>query len=88
MNKNIYAIQVDCNSNPDIDNTYYQKDLIEELKDLGLPTSDWLEYLLDHIFIEYSDWSEDLAAAFENEHVSKMNLNLNGDEITLKKIYS
>lgn len=85
--KAIDAIQCDCNSNPDLDGYYDRAELEDQCEYLGQPKEDWMSHLFGHLFADYSDWNEELETAFMNDSLQKMTVDLNGDIVTIKKIY-
>ena len=85
--RDIVAIQCDCNANLDIDGFYCRDDLEEQCEYLGQPKKNWMSHLFGHLFADYSDWSEELETAFMNDSLTKMTVNLDGDVVTIKKIY-
>lgn len=85
--KAIDAIQCDCSMNPDIDGYYDRAVLEEQCEYLGQPAENWMSHLFGHIFADYSDWNKELETAFMNDSLQKMTVDLNGDIVTIKKIY-
>ena len=84
----LYAIKCDCSTNPDIDGTYLVKDLEEDCRNLHMPESEWLPYLLGHLLEDYPDWYEELENAFALPQTKQLKLVLSGDSITLTKLYN
>ena len=48
-------LKITCNTNPDIPGEWSQADVEQEMKELGMETTEgdeWLEYILGHVFDE------------------------------------
>ena len=84
---NIRAIRIDCNSNPDYDGFWQAEDMQEECEYLGQPKENWISHLLGHLFVDTKDWTAELENAFLNDNLRKMTVVLDGDTVTLIKVY-
>lgn len=79
--KELKAIRIKSDTTPDL-NGYYEKTEIEtELKELGLESTDWLGYLLDHLFMDVDGWSGNVQAMVASECVTEIKLHLEGNVV-------
>lgn len=80
------TLKISCPSCIDYDGTWYEEQVKEELRELGAQDSDWMEWVLGHLFVDEPAWTAELENAFLNPVVTKMEIDLNGDIVKLEKL--
>lgn len=84
----VKAIKCYCQTNPDLCGVWNADDVKEELKEICMPDSEWLEYLLSRIFLDCDEWTEELQKMVMSDVVNEITLTLGCDKVTIKKFYN
>jgi len=84
---NVTAIKCYCKTNPDFNCAYNASDVKENIKELDMPDSEWLEYLLSRIFLDCDEWTDEIQNIVLNDAVNEITLTLGDDKVTIKKFY-
>lgn len=84
----VKAIKCYCSTNPDVCGAWNADDVKEELKELSISGCDWLDYLLDKIFIDCERWNATIQEMVMNDMVNEITLTLGSDKVTIKKFYN
>ena len=85
--KEVYAVRCECNSNPDLDTTFYADEIKKNCKDLGIPEKDWMEYSLSYLFIDCPEWTEKIESVVLSPIVRDITITLGGDVVHIMKRY-
>ena len=83
----VKAIKCYCKTNPDFNCAYNADEVKENLKELDMPDSEWLEYLLSRIFLDCDEWTTAIQDVVVSDSVNEITLTLGSDKVTIKKFY-
>ena len=85
----VTAIKCYCETNPDFCCAYNADDVKENIKELDdIPDHEWMEYLLNRIFLDCDEWTTEIQNIVLNDAVNEITLTLGGDKVTIKKFYN
>lgn len=84
----VTALKVRCATVEELNETYKAKDVREELEELQLKFVNWLEWVLDHLFIDMEGWDGNLQAIVANEAVSEVTLQVGEHTVKFTKVYN
>lgn len=87
MNMNVTAVKCYCKTNPDFCCAYNADDVKENIEELKIPDSEWLEYLLSRIFLDCDEWTTELQNVVVSDVVNEITVTLGNDKVTIKKFY-
>ena len=88
FNKNNQFMKISCRSNPDYNGTYDKADVEDEMRDVGVTPhspSEWIEWVLEHMFSDEIDWTARVQDAFMLPNVMKMEVSLGNSIVKLEK---
>ena len=78
-------LKVSCPTNPDYNAVFSKEDIKKEMKEIGL-IGNWIEYVLDHMFDNEPDLTDDLLSIFTFDNLRKATLQFGDDYVTIEKI--
>lgn len=78
-------VKVSCPTNPDYNEVFNREDIEKEMKEIGL-IGNWIEYVLDHMFADEPDLTDDLLSIFTLDNLRKATLQFGDDYVTIEKI--
>ena len=78
-------LKVSCPTNPDYNAVFNKEDIKKEMKEIGL-IGNWIEYVLDHMFDNEPDLTDDLLNIFTLDNLRKATLQFGDDYVTIEKI--
>ena len=78
-------LKVSCPTNPDYNEVFNKEDIEKEMKEIGL-IGNWIEYVLDHMFDNEPDLTDDLLSIFTFDNLRKATLQFGDDYVTIEKI--
>lgn len=78
-------LKVSCPTNPDYNAVFSKEDIKKEMKEIGL-IGNWIEYVLDHMFDNEPDLTDDLLNIFTLDNLRKATLQFGDDYVTIEKI--
>ena len=84
----VTAIKCYCKTNPDFNCAYNADDVKENIEELDIPDSEWLEYLLSRIFLDCDEWTSAIQNVVISDVVNEITLTLGNDKVTIKKFYN
>ena len=78
-------LKVSCPTNPDYNAVFSKEDIKKEMKEIGL-IGNWIEYVLDHMFDNEPECTDDLLNIFALYNLRKATLQFGDDYVTIEKI--
>ena len=78
-------LKVSCPTNPDYNVVFNKEDIEKEMREIGL-IGNWIEYVLDHMFADETDLTDDLLSIFTLDNLRKATLQFGDDYVTIEKI--
>ena len=78
-------LKVSRPTNPDYNSVFNKEDIKKEMKEIGL-IGNWIEYVLDHMFGNEPDLTDDLLNIFNLANLRKATLQFGDDYVTIEKI--
>ena len=81
-------MKISCRSNPDYNGTYDKTDVEDEMRAVGVTPhspSEWIEWVLEHMFSDEIDWTARVQDAFMLPNVMKMEVSLGNSIVKLEK---
>ena len=78
-------LKVRCLTNPDYNVVFNREDIEKEMREIGL-TGNWIEYVLDHMFADEPEFTDDLLNIFNLANLRKVTLQFGDDYVTIEKI--
>lgn len=84
----VTALKVKCATEVEFNGMYKARDIREELEELQLKFVNWLEWVLDHLFIDVEGWNDNLQAIVANEAVSEVTLQVGQHYVKFTKVYN
>ena len=78
-------LKVSCSTNPDYNAVFNKEDIEKEMKEIGV-TGNWIEYVLDHMFADEPECTDDLLNIFNLYNLRKATLQFGDDYVTIEKI--
>lgn len=80
------TLRISCMSCPDYEGTFFEEKVKEELRELDAQDSDWMAWVLGHMFADEPAWTAELQDAFLNPVVTEMKVDFNGYIVKLEKL--
>ena len=74
-----------CPTNPDYNAVFNREDIEKEMREIGL-TGNWIEYVLDHMFDDEPEFTDNLLNIFNLYNLRKATLQFGDDCVTIEKI--
>lgn len=87
MSMKVTAVKCYCTTNPDFCCAYNADDVKENIEELEIPDSEWMEYLLGRIFLDCDEWTTELQNVVVSDVVNEITVTLGNDKVTIKKFY-
>ena len=78
-------LKVSCPTNLDYNAVFNKEDIKKEMKEIGL-IGNWIEYVLDHMFDNEPECTDDLLNIFALYNLRKATLQFGDDYVTIEKI--
>ena len=78
-------VKISCPTNSDYNAVFNKEDIENEMREIGV-TGNWIEYVLDHMFADEPDLTEDLLNIFNLHNLRKATLQFGDDYVTIEKI--
>ena len=78
-------LKVRCPTNPDYNVVFNREDIEKEMREIGL-TGNWIEYVLDYMFADEPEFTDDLLNIFNLANLRKATLQFGDDCVTIEKI--
>ena len=78
-------LKVSCPTNPDYNVVFNKEDIKKEMKEIGL-IGNWIEYVLNHIFDDEPECTDDLLSIFTLNNLRKATLQFGDDYVTIENI--
>lgn len=78
-------LKVRCPTNPDYNVVFNREDIEKEMREIGL-TGNWIEYVLNHMFDDEPECTDDLLNIFNLANLRKVTLQFGDDCVTIEKI--
>ena len=83
------TLKMSCYTNKEYDGTFYKYQVEEEMAGLGMSDvgATWIEFVLNHIFSDDNNWTQELSDAFAKDNVKAMTVVLGNNVVKLEKIH-
>ena len=78
-------LKVSCPTNPDYNEVFNREDIKKEMREIGL-IGNWIEYVLNHMFDDEPECTDDLLSIFTLDNLRKATLQFGDDYVTIEKI--
>lgn len=78
-------LKVRCSTNPDYNAVFSREDIEKEMREIGL-IGNWIEYVLDYMFADEPEFTDDLFNIFNRANLRKATLQFRDDCVTIEKI--
>ena len=82
------AIKVRCATSEELNGMYKANEVRQELAELGIKFVDWLEWVLDHLFVDADGWNGSLQAIVANEATEEVVLRIGQHKVKFIKYYN
>ena len=89
MRRELKGIMCKCATNYDLCGIWKAEDVNKELEDVmpDVPDSEWLSYILGHLFSDYEGWTSELENVVVSDMVRDIRIALGDDIVHITKLY-